>query len=166
MSVHVCRCNIGRLLQGWKLQCPLRSGKVYVALGPLPINILPLLSPPPTLLYPSLLPSPLFHQPSSSPSLFCPSLLPASSLFCCHRTLSTPMSVSNAISLLKVVCVCVCAHKCICGWVRSYIGCYAWQKKVLRHTSWWCLMALLLDSVADPAEQQSFSFRLCPTRQK
>ncbi len=58
-------------------------------------------------------------KPSSSPSLFCPSLLPASSLFCCHRTLSTPMSVSNAISLLKVVCVCVCAQ--VYMWVVRYV---------------------------------------------
>lgn len=60
-------------------------------------------------------------QPWSSPSLFCPSL------FCCHRTLSTPMSVSNPISVKGCVCVwCsevsgVCVHAQVYMWVGAFV---------------------------------------------
>ena len=123
--VWVCMCivraKLGGYWRGEKLQCTLRSGDVLVALDP-----------PPWLFYPSLFlpqhcsPPPSSHHhnsthPSSSPSLlFCPSLFPASPLFCCHRTLSTPMSGSNQISVLKVVCVC-CVVRCVGGvWMRWY----------------------------------------------
>ncbi len=114
---------VGALLEGY---CKGENFSVLSDLGKCMLHWVLSLS----LFYPSFLlpqhcstpPSSHHHystKPSSSPSLFCPSLLPASSLFCCHRTLSTPMSVSNAISLLKVVCVCVCAQ--VYMWVGTFV---------------------------------------------